>query len=65
MTLLETACQHVTGENWAKVVEKTKTTILKDWERYIEIDRLKDQLIIHVGDDDSSSDSDNVGNELF
>ncbi|KAL0879287.1 hypothetical protein ABMA27_003066 [Loxostege sticticalis] len=41
-------------------VTYTKTTILKDWERYIEIDRLKDQLIIHVGDDDSSSDSDNV-----
>ncbi|XP_013198573.2 uncharacterized protein LOC106141468 [Amyelois transitella] len=58
LTLLQTACHHVTGENWAKVVEKTKNTIVEDWERYVRIDRWKNQLIINVGESDTASDSD-------
>lgn len=59
LKLLEAACDHVTGENWAKVIEKTKKIVLEDWERYVRIDRIRDQeMIINLGEESDTTDSD-------
>lgn len=59
LKLLEAACQHVTGDNWAKVVEKTRRTILEDWEKYVRIDRIRDQeIVINLGDESDTTESD-------
>lgn len=63
MVLLKEACEKVSRDDWAKVVEKTKNLILEDFDRDIRIDSIIDNnIIIHVGEDDdedttSSSES--------
>lgn len=65
LKLLQDACQHVTGENWAKVIEKTKQTILQDCDRFVRLDRLQDELIINVGDDSDTTDSDSDSDSII
>lgn len=56
LKLLETACEHVTADHWKKVVEKTKQIIFNDCDKYVRIDRIRDQeMIISVGSDSEST----------
>lgn len=62
LKLLENACTHVTTENWASVVEKTKKVITSDWDREITFDNLCTQeLIINITEDSSSDQSSSNG----
>ena len=59
LTLLHEACDHVKGDDWKKVVERTKNIIQQDWERDIRFDNISDQeLIINLQDCSSSDESD-------
>ncbi|XP_045501415.1 uncharacterized protein LOC123698708 [Colias croceus] len=58
LALLKDACTHVTAENWARVVERTKRIILSDWDRDIAFDNICTQdLILHITEDSSSDES--------
>lgn len=58
LQLLKNACTHVTTENWASVVERTKKVIMSDWDRDIAFDNLCTQeLIINITEDSSSDQS--------
>lgn len=55
MTLLKEACEEVTRDGWAKVVEKTKNLILENFDRDIRIDSgIDNNIIIHAGEDDDA-----------
>ncbi|CAK1580373.1 unnamed protein product [Parnassius mnemosyne] len=59
--LLNNACEHVTSNDWKKVVDKTRRIITEDWQRDVRFDYLCDQeLIINLEDcfSDSVSDDD-------
>ena len=61
MELLKKACEKVTPEDWAKVVEKTKNVIKKDFDRDIAIDRQSNEpfiISLYAESSDSSSESD-------
>ncbi|CAH2097945.1 unnamed protein product [Euphydryas editha] len=64
MQLLNNACNEVTPENWASVVERTRKIIMSDWDRDVTIDSIKEQeLIIHVTEDSSDESSVNYEEE--
>lgn len=64
MGLLKEGCKNVTGDDWKKVVEKTKNLILHDWVRDIRIDCIIDsQIIIHVSDESDDDDDDDEDDE--
>ncbi|CAK1582081.1 unnamed protein product [Parnassius mnemosyne] len=59
MFLLNNACEHVTPNDWKKVVNKTRRIFTEDWQRDVRFDYLCDQeLIINLEDCSSDSDSD-------
>ncbi|CAB3240473.1 unnamed protein product [Arctia plantaginis] len=58
MTLLKEACDKITKEDWAKVVEKTRKIIKEDYDRDVNIDNIiENEIIIYTGDDSSSGSS--------
>ncbi|CAH2107549.1 unnamed protein product [Euphydryas editha] len=51
-------CTHVTAENWANVVERTKRVIMSDWNHDIAFHNLCTQeLFINITEDSSSNES--------
>lgn len=65
MQLLNNACNEVTPENWASVVERTKKIITSDWDRDVKIDSINNEqeLIIHVTEDSTDESSVNYEEE--
>lgn len=64
LILLHEACEKITKEDWAKVVEKTRKIIKEDYERDVNIDNLiENEIIINTGDDSSTDDFDSSSEE--
>ncbi|XP_026491681.2 uncharacterized protein LOC113397506 [Vanessa tameamea] len=61
LKILEKACEHVTKEEWEKVVNRTIKLIKDDYEINVKIDNiLEKELIINVSDDSSESESSSI-----
>ncbi|CAG5050471.1 unnamed protein product [Parnassius apollo] len=65
LRLLEKAYGQVTAENWANVVRHVKEEVLSDSMRDVHFyNFVENELIIQVGDDDTSSNDDSDDENL-